>query len=113
MVYKLVELDGRPVLKLSQGKATLPGPKQVWRLAEDGGPASDVLGLASDDGPQGGRPLLEPVMSGGRRLLDEPLAAARERCAAGRAALGRGTVETAITPALAALRDEVAARLEV
>ncbi len=111
MVYKLVELDGRPVLKLSQGKATLPGPKQVWRLAEDGPPASDVLGLASDDGPQGGRPLLEQVMSGGRRLLDEPLAAARERCAAGRAALGRGTVETGITPALAALRDAVAARL--
>ena len=31
MAYKLVELDGRPVLKLSAGRATLPGRKQVWR----------------------------------------------------------------------------------
>ena len=32
LVYKLVEVDGRPVLKLSAGKATLPGRKQVWRI---------------------------------------------------------------------------------
>ena len=30
-VYKLVEYDGRPVLKLSPAKATAPGAKQVWR----------------------------------------------------------------------------------
>ena len=30
-VYKLVDIDGRPVLKLSAGKATAPGRKQVWR----------------------------------------------------------------------------------
>ena len=30
-VYKLVEFDGRPVLKLSPAKATAPGRKQVWR----------------------------------------------------------------------------------
>ena len=30
-VYKLVEFDGRPVLKLSPAKATAPGKKQVWR----------------------------------------------------------------------------------
>src|SRR5665213_3388690 len=31
--YKLVAYDGRPVAKLSPGKATLPGPKQVFRSA--------------------------------------------------------------------------------
>ena len=29
--YKLVEYAGRPVMKLSSGKETLPGPKQVYR----------------------------------------------------------------------------------
>jgi nicotinate phosphoribosyltransferase len=110
MVYKLVELDGRPVLKLSRGKATLPGPKQVWRLEEGGRLRHDLLGLAFEDGSGGGRPLLEPVMANGRRLLDEPLAAARERCAAERAKLGERTVAAAVSPALTALRDEVAAR---
>ena len=40
-VYKLVDFDGRPVLKLSAGKATAPGRKQVWR-----GPDGDVLSLS-------------------------------------------------------------------
>ena len=31
MAYKLVEYDGRPVMKLSTGKVTAPGPKQVFR----------------------------------------------------------------------------------
>ncbi|MGH8981568.1 MAG: nicotinate phosphoribosyltransferase, partial [Acidimicrobiales bacterium] len=33
-VYKLVSYAGRPVVKLSPGKETLPGPKQVWRRPE-------------------------------------------------------------------------------
>ena len=37
-VYKLADFGGRPVLKLSAGKATAPGRKQVWR-----GPDGDVL----------------------------------------------------------------------
>jgi nicotinate phosphoribosyltransferase len=110
MVYKLVELDGRPVLKLSRAKATLPGPKQVWRLEESGRLTRDLLGLAYEEGPHGGRPLLEPVMADGRRLLDEPLAAARERCAVERGQLGAQSLEATISPALTALRDDVAAR---
>ncbi|MGH2544328.1 MAG: nicotinate phosphoribosyltransferase, partial [Ardenticatenaceae bacterium] len=35
--YKLVEYDGRPVLKLSSGKQTLPGPKQVHRFRDSQG----------------------------------------------------------------------------
>ena len=47
-VYKLAEIDGRPVLKLSAGKETAPGRKQVWR-----GPDGDVLGLRDEPEPAG------------------------------------------------------------
>ena len=61
-VYKLVEYDGRPVLKLSEAKATAPGRKQVFR-----GPDGDVIGLRDEPVPPGTEPLLVPVMFGGRR----------------------------------------------
>jgi nicotinate phosphoribosyltransferase len=66
-VYKLVEYDGRPVLKLSQAKATLPGRKQVWR-----GDGEDLIALRDEDGPSGASPLLEPVMREGGRLAATP-----------------------------------------
>ncbi|MFN2589684.1 MAG: nicotinate phosphoribosyltransferase [Actinomycetota bacterium] len=76
-VYKLVEFDGRPVMKLSPGKTTSPGRKQVWR----GPGCRDVIGLRDDAAPNGHRPLLEPVMRRGRRLRSDAtaLVAARER----------------------------------
>lgn len=61
-VYKLVEFDGRPVLKLSAAKATLPGRKQVFR-----GPEGDLIGLRDEPAPEGSEPLLVPVMRQGRR----------------------------------------------
>jgi nicotinate phosphoribosyltransferase len=73
-VYKLVAYDGRPVMKLQTGKATTPGPKQVFR-----GPAGDVIGLRDEAPPPGAEPLLIPVMQGGRRVHEESLDAARER----------------------------------
>jgi nicotinate phosphoribosyltransferase len=48
-VYKLVEVDGRPVAKASTGKETLPGAKQVWRRP---GFAGDILSLASEAAPE-------------------------------------------------------------
>jgi len=73
-VYKLVEFDGRPVLKLSSAKATAPGRKQVWR-----GPKEDVLALRDEAAPgPNHEPLLEPVMRAGRRLT-EPLTIADMR----------------------------------
>jgi nicotinate phosphoribosyltransferase len=55
-VYKLVEVDGRPVAKYSTGKETLPGAKQVWRRD---GFAGDIVGLADQTTPeQGVEPLL-------------------------------------------------------
>jgi len=73
-VYKLVEDDDGPKMKLATGKVTLPGRKQVWR-----GEAGDVVGLQDDDLP--GRPLLGCVMAGGRRTEPaEALDDIRARC---------------------------------
>ena len=66
-VYKLVDVDGRPVLKLSAGKATAPGRKQVWR-----GQDADVLALRDEPGPPGAEPLLVPVMRDGVRTGAAP-----------------------------------------
>ena len=61
-VYKLVEYDGRPVLKLSAGKATAPGRKQVLR-----GPTGDLIALRNEPVTDDHEPLLVPVMQAGRR----------------------------------------------
>jgi nicotinate phosphoribosyltransferase len=62
--YKLQEYAGRARRKRSEGKATWPGRKQVFRrLDADGRMAYDVVTLESD--PQPGEPLLAPVMRGG------------------------------------------------
>jgi nicotinate phosphoribosyltransferase len=66
-VYKLVDIGGRPVLKLSAGKATAPGRKQVWR-----GRHHDVLALRDEPGVADGEPLLEPVMHDGVRTVTAP-----------------------------------------
>ncbi len=103
--YKLVVYAGRPVCKLSAGKVTLPGAKQVWRRPG----IRDVIGLADEAGPAGGLPLLEPVMQGGRRLGPPPaLADARRRCREDLLALPAEALATAdpvppavrLTPAL-------------
>ncbi|MEZ5099034.1 MAG: nicotinate phosphoribosyltransferase [Thermoleophilia bacterium] len=87
IAYKLVALDGRATVKLAPGKVTLPGAKQVWRVELDGVAVRDVLGLADEPGPPGGRPLLEPVLVAGRRTGEGGLAAARARAARERAIL--------------------------
>ncbi|HRH81485.1 MAG TPA: nicotinate phosphoribosyltransferase [Thiobacillaceae bacterium] len=76
--YKLQEYAGLARRKRSEGKATWPGRKQVYRrYGDDGRTAGDVLTTADDLLP--GRPLLEPVMRAGRRLAaPPPLAALRE-----------------------------------
>jgi len=80
--YKLVEYAGRPRRKRSEGKASWPGRKQVWRRhGDDGRMCGDVLAL--EDDPQAGTPLLVPVMRAGRRLgLSASLAASRAHAAA-------------------------------
>ena len=69
--YKLQEYAGTARRKRSEGKATWPGRKQVWRHYDEGGRlACDVVSLANER--QEGEALLRPVMRGGRRLSDIP-----------------------------------------
>jgi nicotinate phosphoribosyltransferase len=70
-VYKLQEYAGRARRKLSTGKATWPGRKQVYRQGgPDGRMAGDILTV--EDDPQPGEPLLQLVMRAGRRLHPSP-----------------------------------------
>lgn len=69
--YKLQEYAERPCRKRSEGKATWPGRKQIYRrYAPDGTLAHDVVTTLDDR--QEGEPLLEPVMKEGRRLTHQP-----------------------------------------
>lgn len=65
--YKLQEYAGRARRKRSEGKATWPGRKQIFRrYGPDGRMAEDCLTLEND--PQDGERLIHPVMRAGRRL---------------------------------------------
>jgi nicotinate phosphoribosyltransferase len=68
-VYKLVEYDDRPVMKLSSAKVSPPGRKQVWRGGE--GEHADVLGLRDEPGPTGSEALMQQVMRAGARITPE------------------------------------------
>jgi nicotinate phosphoribosyltransferase len=75
--YKLVEYAGRPCMKLSTAKLTLPGRKQVFRHMRGSRVAGDVIGL--HDERQSGRAMLGPVMREGRRLPEALPGLARSR----------------------------------
>lgn len=77
--YKMVEYDGRPVMKLSSAKVTAPGAKQVFRRHG----CADVVGLADEEPPDDAVALLETVMRNGRRTGRPPtLDESRARCVA-------------------------------
>ncbi len=80
-VYKLVaEQRGgrwRGVAKRSEGKATLPGAKQVFRRFEGGAMTEDVIGAEGEQ--LEGEPLLVPAMREGEILLAETMEEMRER----------------------------------
>jgi len=65
IAYKLVEYDERPVLKLSTGKVSWPGKKQVFRMRDERGQLQkDVIALREENIP-GADPLLQKVMASG------------------------------------------------
>jgi len=78
--YKLQEYEGKPRRKRSEGKATWPGRKQVWRREEEGKLSGDVVALETESAA--GYPLLAPAMKGGRRLAQPTLAQSRARARA-------------------------------
>jgi nicotinate phosphoribosyltransferase len=82
-VYKLVAdamADGsgwRPVWKRSPAKATIPGPKQVFRSFRSATMVGDLVAEASER--QAGRPLLKRFVEDGELIRREPLEALRAR----------------------------------
>jgi nicotinate phosphoribosyltransferase len=71
-VYKLVQLDGQPKMKLSKDKATYPYCKQVWRsYADDGTFLGDTIGVA-DESDVPGEALLQSVMHAGELIAPLP-----------------------------------------
>ncbi len=113
-VYKLQEYAGQPRRKRSSGKATWPGRKQVFReYGEDGLVLRDTVALADESLP--GRPLLQPVMRGGRRLPAPLLESSREMARQEIASLPEvcrrivdpAPIEARLSPALRALADRV------
>ena len=66
-VYKLQEYDGQPQRKRSEGKATWPGIKQVFRTFDGEGKLQEDH-VALHDESLSGEPLLQPAMRQGKRL---------------------------------------------
>jgi nicotinate phosphoribosyltransferase len=120
IVYKLTEFGGEGRVKLSVGKRSLPGRKQIFRSFENDIAIGDTIARAEESLP--GTPLLQPVMRGGVRVAPaEPLTAIRERCRTELARMpedirriGKSarSYSVAISPSLDALdravRDEIA-----
>lgn len=78
-VYKLVDIDGIPVMKESPGKITYPGRKQIFRSIEHGMVRRDRLGLLTES-PEDEIPLLSLVMKQGQRIQDgDSLSVIRDR----------------------------------
>ena len=72
IVYKVVRFKDRDTRKLSPGKITLAGKKQVFRKTDKQGTyLQDVLGIR-DEKIGGGKPLLEKVMEHGKRIVSNP-----------------------------------------
>ena len=81
LVYKLVEVDGRPVAKRSEHKASAGGRKQAWRRHRESGTATGeyvVLESAGFEPEERDRLLTLPLMAAGETVVDISLAAARE-----------------------------------
>jgi nicotinate phosphoribosyltransferase len=121
-VYKLVEDERGPRVKLSTGKATLPGRKQVWR-SRSGDGFRDVIALEDEVPMPGAQPLLVPVLSNGATTHQEDLVEMRARCLRRLQALPAAFKDlhtqpespVTLSPKLEALRAEMyeqAARIE-
>jgi len=83
-IYKLVEDEIGPRIKLSAGKLTYPGKKQVWRVfRSDGTLKEDIIALEGEGIKAEGEavPLLVRVIEGGKLLCELPtLEDIRRRC---------------------------------
>ncbi|WP_457627808.1 nicotinate phosphoribosyltransferase [Persephonella sp.] len=69
--YKLVEYDGRPVMKFSTKKKTLPYKKQIYRIEKDGILEKDIITVYNEE-VKGGIPLLKQVIKNGELVTELP-----------------------------------------
>ncbi|MBK3331491.1 nicotinate phosphoribosyltransferase [Persephonella atlantica] len=69
--YKLVEYDGKPVMKFSKKKRTLPYKKQIYRIYEEGIIKKDVI-TRYDEKVDGGRSLLKKYIENGELIKKLP-----------------------------------------
>ncbi|GAA1402536.1 nicotinate phosphoribosyltransferase [Catellatospora coxensis] len=75
LVYKLVEVDGRPVVKRSENKATIGGRKTAYRRHKPTGTAVEEIVLSQQATPPaqpGDRLLQRPFVRGGELVADLP-----------------------------------------
>ncbi len=102
-VYKLVadaprgHSGWRPLSKRSPAKATVPGPKQVFRRCAGATMVGDLVAEMSERHP--GQPLLEPYMRGGELVRRESMAAMRARALRNLGLLPTGLRDRGRTPA--------------
>lgn len=118
-VYKLVEDEFGLRMKLSTGKVTLPGRKQVYRFFDGRGRmVYDLIALEEEPAPPGGVPLLQEVIRDGDLVCDPPqLKAIRQRAAENLSALPdtlrvidvdpEAVYEVRVSEQLASLRDQM------
>jgi nicotinate phosphoribosyltransferase len=59
-------------IKTSSGKRSYPGPKQVYRIFENGLIKRDLIDLENEDKPVNSLPLLEKIFDKGEILLKMP-----------------------------------------
>lgn len=86
MVYKLVEVDGRPVRKRSSHKESHGGRKHAVRLAKATGTITEEVIFPAGRPPadaEGARALTVPLVRGGQPVVADDLAAVRALVAAG------------------------------
>jgi nicotinate phosphoribosyltransferase len=73
VVYKLMEHNGKPTIKISEGKITYPGKKQLYRFINDEGKIErDVLALSDEPTPPGAEPMLIPILERGNLKYNLP-----------------------------------------
>jgi nicotinate phosphoribosyltransferase len=119
IVYKLVAVDGEGRIKLSPGKKSYPGAKQVYRCRDAQGRfVADRI--TRDQEPAEGEPLLVPVVRAGKLVAGLPgLDVIRGRCRDQLAALPQGLLgpdaapsyRVEYSPALEADADRLATNL--
>lgn len=72
-VYKLIQHNGIPKIKISEGKITYPGKKQVYRVYDENGKfTKDILMLKNETSPEETEPIMIPIMKKGKLIYELP-----------------------------------------